>query len=77
MRQQATYRGTYPQGRSPARGCRIVTVGASVAPAVLELMASDHFRPELVTTNVASFDDAPVALQEHCQGSALKTILMI
>jgi hypothetical protein len=40
-------------------------------------MASDRFRPELVTTNVASFDDAPVALQEHCQGSALKTILMI
>jgi hypothetical protein len=28
-----------------------------------------------VTTNVASFDDAPAALREHCFGDALKTVL--
>jgi alcohol dehydrogenase len=29
-----------------------------------------------VTTNVASFDDAPAALRDHCHGNALKTILI-
>jgi alcohol dehydrogenase len=47
----------------------------AVIPDVLELMATGRFQPELVTTNVASFDDAPVALREHCFGDALKTVL--
>lgn len=48
----------------------------TVMPAVLELMASGKLRPELVTTAVASFDDAPAALREHCYDDALKTILL-
>ncbi|MGH3267437.1 MAG: hypothetical protein ACRDNS_36255, partial [Trebonia sp.] len=47
----------------------------SVMPDVLDLMAAGRFQPELVTTNVASFDDAPAALREHCYGDTLKTIL--
>jgi alcohol dehydrogenase len=47
----------------------------SVMPDVLDLMATGRFQPELVTTNVASFDDGPAALREHCYGDALKTIL--
>jgi len=47
----------------------------SVIPDVLDLMATKRFQPELVTTNVASFDDAPAALREHCYGDALKTVL--
>lgn len=48
----------------------------SVMPDVLDLMASGKLHPELVTTSVASFDDAPEALLEHCHDDALKTILM-
>ncbi|MBA0047372.1 alcohol dehydrogenase catalytic domain-containing protein [Mycobacteroides sp. LB1] len=44
-------------------------------PDVLDLMVTGRFQPELVTTNEASFDDAPAALREHCYGDALKTIL--
>ena len=47
----------------------------AVTPEVLDLMAAGRFQPELVTTNIASFDDAPAALREHCYGDALKTIL--
>jgi alcohol dehydrogenase len=47
----------------------------AVMPDVLQLMASGKLRPELVTTNVASFDDAPKALREHCNAEAIKTIL--
>jgi alcohol dehydrogenase len=47
----------------------------SVIPDVLDLVATGRFQPELVTTNVASFDDAPAALREHCHGDALKTVL--
>jgi alcohol dehydrogenase len=47
----------------------------AVMPDVLELMASGKLRPELVVTNVGSFDDAPEALREHCNGDAIKTIL--
>jgi alcohol dehydrogenase len=47
----------------------------AVMPEVLQLMASGELRPELVTTNVASFDDAPEALREHCNAEAIKTIL--
>lgn len=48
----------------------------SVMPAVLDLIASGALRPESVTTSVASFDDAPTALREHCRDDALKTILL-
>lgn len=44
-------------------------------PDVLALMATNQFHPEVVTTTVAAFDDAPAALREHCSSSALKTIL--
>jgi alcohol dehydrogenase len=54
-------------GRSHAR---------SAMPEVLGLIASGQLRPELVTTNVASYDDAPAALREHCCDHAIKTILM-
>lgn len=47
----------------------------AVMPDVLDLMATGRFQPELVTTNVASFDDAPAALREHCYGDTLKTVL--
>jgi alcohol dehydrogenase len=47
----------------------------AVMPEVLRLMASGQLRPELVTTNVASFDDAPEALRQHCSGDAIKTIV--
>ncbi|WP_396913778.1 zinc-binding dehydrogenase [Mycolicibacterium sp.] len=44
-------------------------------PRVLDLIATGQLKPELATTNVASFDDAPAALREHCEHDALKTIL--
>lgn len=44
-------------------------------PAVLDLIAAGRPRPELVTTNVARFDDAPAALRDHCHGDAIKTVL--
>lgn len=47
----------------------------AVMPEVLELIASGRLRPESVTTLVASFDEAPQALREHCSGNAIKTIL--
>jgi alcohol dehydrogenase len=45
-------------------------------PHVLALMAEKKLRPEKVTTNIASFDDAPSALREHCGDDAVKTILV-
>ncbi|MGA5543442.1 zinc-dependent alcohol dehydrogenase [Mycobacterium sp. NPDC051198] len=47
----------------------------SVMPEVLGMIATGEFQPDLVTTNTASFDDAPAALREHCYGDALKTVL--
>jgi alcohol dehydrogenase len=47
----------------------------AVMPEVLALMASGQLKPELVTTDVSSFDEAPAALREHCCGDAIKTIL--
>jgi alcohol dehydrogenase len=47
----------------------------SVMADALDLIATGQLQPELVTTDVASFDDAPAALREHCYGDALKTIL--
>jgi alcohol dehydrogenase len=48
----------------------------TLIPDVLALMATGQFQPEVVTTNVASFDDAPAALRHHCSGNASKTILI-
>ncbi|NVN49357.1 alcohol dehydrogenase catalytic domain-containing protein [Mycolicibacterium hippocampi] len=48
----------------------------ALIPAVLDLIASGKLQPELVTTNVANFDEAPQALDEHCHGEALKTVLL-
>jgi alcohol dehydrogenase len=48
----------------------------ALIPAVLDLIASGRLQPDLVTTNVASFDDAPQALHEHCNGDALKTVFI-
>jgi threonine dehydrogenase-like Zn-dependent dehydrogenase len=48
----------------------------TLIPDVLALIASGQFQPEVVTTNVASFDDAPTALRDHCRGNALKAILI-
>ena len=45
-------------------------------PQVLELMTKAKLRPELVTTNTASFDEAAEALRQHCGDSAIKTILV-
>ncbi|WP_395308854.1 alcohol dehydrogenase catalytic domain-containing protein [Mycobacterium sp. AMU20-3851] len=48
----------------------------AVLPEVLDLMTCGQFVPEQVTTNVASIDDAPEALRDHCFGDALKTVLI-
>jgi alcohol dehydrogenase len=45
-------------------------------PSVLDLMGEGRIRPELVTTAVASFEDAPVALREHTRSEQVKTILV-
>jgi alcohol dehydrogenase len=44
--------------------------------AVLDLIATGKLVPDMVTTNAASFADAPEALREHCRTDALKTILL-
>ena len=45
-------------------------------PSVLGLMLHGRIHPELVTTAVASFDDAPTALREHTTSEQVKTILV-
>lgn len=52
------------------------THARTVIPHVLALMDEKGLRPENVTTNVASFDDAPAALREHCRDEAIKTIFV-
>jgi len=44
-------------------------------PAVLELVAAGKLRPELVTTDLASLDEAPRALRRHVLGEVTKTVL--
>jgi alcohol dehydrogenase len=44
----------------------------TLIPEVLALIASGQFQPEVVTSNAASFDDAPAALRDHCRCNALK-----
>jgi alcohol dehydrogenase len=51
------------------------THARALIPGVLELMADGRLRPELVTTQLASLDDAPLALQQHCLGGGVKTVL--
>ncbi|GAA5144323.1 alcohol dehydrogenase catalytic domain-containing protein [Pseudonocardia eucalypti] len=48
----------------------------ALIPGVLALMADGRLRPELVTTNVAGFADAPDALREHRLDCAVKTVLV-
>ncbi len=57
---------TFHVGRTHAR---------AVIPAVLELMSAGRLHPELVTTCVAPFDDAPRALHDHVRGHGTKTIV--
>jgi len=58
---------TYHVSRTHAR---------ALIPQVLELVGSGKLRPELVTTDLASLDDAPRALRDHATGEATKTILV-
>jgi alcohol dehydrogenase len=44
-------------------------------PKVLDLMLSGNLQPELVTSCVASLDEATRALGEHFSGGAIKTVL--
>jgi alcohol dehydrogenase len=44
-------------------------------PAVLDLMVAGRLAPELVTTAVASLDDAEAALTAHLRGASTKTII--
>jgi len=48
----------------------------ALIPDVLTLMTEGRLRPELVTTNLATFDEAPAALREHCGDDAIKTIFI-
>jgi alcohol dehydrogenase len=49
----------------------------ALIPDVLELMTYGGLRPELVTTTVAGFDDAPRVLQEHLRDpGSVKTVLL-
>jgi alcohol dehydrogenase len=54
-------------GRSHAR---------AVIPAVLDLMVQGRLAPELVTTQLAPLDEAPLALHRHAIGEDTKTILV-
>ena len=51
------------------------THARAVIPDVLALMSSGRLHPERVTTNVAGFDDAHVALAEHVRRAHTKTIV--
>ncbi|MFV8139412.1 alcohol dehydrogenase catalytic domain-containing protein [Mycolicibacterium senegalense] len=48
----------------------------ALIPDVLDLMAHGRLTPQVAISTVASFDDAPAALREHCGGEALKTVLI-
>jgi alcohol dehydrogenase len=58
---------TYHVSRTHAR---------AVIPRVLELMRAGRLHPELVTTDLARFDDAPWAIRRHVLGEATKTVLV-
>jgi alcohol dehydrogenase len=51
------------------------THARALIPRVLELMARDQLRPLEVNTRVASIDEAPAVLAEHCRGGVIKTVL--
>lgn len=58
--------GTLKIGKTNAR---------AVIPEVLELMSAGTLHPELVTTTVAEFGDAPEALIEHVHHGYAKTVI--
>jgi alcohol dehydrogenase len=58
---------TFHVGRTHAR---------AVIPKVLELLVERRLRPEVVTTNLGSLDEAPRALRSHALGDATKTVLV-
>jgi alcohol dehydrogenase len=72
-------RAGFPMMESYLRNLTI-HVGRSHArtniPRVLALMSDGRLHPEVVTTNIASFDEAPDALREHCGEEAVKTVLV-
>jgi alcohol dehydrogenase len=72
-------RGGFPLIESYVRNVTL-HIGRSHArtniPKVLELIVDGRLHPEVVTTNTASFDDAPQALRDHCGEDAVKTILV-
>ena len=47
----------------------------TVIPDVLALMSAGRLHPELVTTTVAGFDDAQLALTEHVRKAHTKTVI--
>lgn len=48
----------------------------AIIPEVLDLMVQGKLSPELVTTQLASIDDAVPALERHMRGGETKTILV-
>jgi alcohol dehydrogenase len=57
---------TLHMGRTHAR---------ALIPKALQLMLDGRFHPEIVTTCVASLDEAPSVLREHFLGGGVKTVL--
>jgi Zn-dependent alcohol dehydrogenase len=45
-------------------------------PKVLDLMVTGQLQPEKVITQLASLDDAPMALKRHVFGDVTKTVLV-
>ena len=57
--------------------CRIARSHArAVIPEVLGLMQEGKLSPELVTSDLASMDEAPEAIKRHVLGDATKTVLV-
>lgn len=52
------------------------THARAIIPEVLALMTEGRLRPELITTNVATIDDAPRALRDHAVSDTTKTVLV-
>jgi alcohol dehydrogenase len=51
------------------------THARALIPRVLELIAREQLRPLEVSTRIASIDEAPAVLAEHCRGGVIKTVL--
>jgi alcohol dehydrogenase len=52
-----------------------LTHARALIPRVLELMVDGRLHPEVVTTTLASLDEAPQALREHFLGGGVKAVL--